>query len=82
MDREMIRYLLVGFVSAWIASITVRGHIMRLRGCLPFVLFGVTGSLAGGYLFHLLKLSPVAAVVAASVGAIGALVFLQVLRNA
>jgi uncharacterized membrane protein YeaQ/YmgE (transglycosylase-associated protein family) len=82
MQRELIRFLLIGFVSGWIASILVRGRIVRLRGCLSFLLFGLIGSLAGGYLFNALGLSDVAAVVAAAVGAIGALVFLQVLRNA
>lgn len=82
MQRELIRYLLIGFVSGWIASILVRGRIVRLRGCFSFIVFGLLGALGGGYLFHALGLSEIAAVVAAAVGAIGALVFLQVLRNA
>jgi uncharacterized membrane protein YeaQ/YmgE (transglycosylase-associated protein family) len=82
MQRELIRFLLIGFVSGWIASIIVRGYIVRLRGCLSFLLFGLAGSLAGGYLFHALGLSDVAAVFAAAAGAIALLLFLQVLRNA
>lgn len=82
MQRELIRFLLIGFVAAWISSIITRGRILRLRGCLVFLVFSVTGALAGGYLFDLLGLSDVASVVAATVGAIGALTFLQMLRNA
>lgn len=82
MQRELIRYLLIGFVSGWIASILVRGRILRMRGCLSFLIFGMLGALGGGYLMHALGLSEVAAVVAAAVGAVGALLFLQVLRNA
>ena len=82
MDRELIRFLLVGFVSGWIASILVRGRIVRARGCLSFLLFGILGSLGGGYLVHALGLSEVIAVVAAGAGAVLFLVFLQVLRNA
>ena len=82
MQRELIRFLLIGFVSGWIASILVRGRIIRLRGCLSFLLFGLMGALAGGYLLNALGGTDVVAVVAATVGAVLALVFLQVLRNA
>lgn len=82
MQAELIRFLLIGFVSGWIASIAVRGRIVRLRGCLTYTVFGVTGALGGGYLFDLLGLSDVASVIAAAIGAAGSLVFLQVLRNA
>ncbi len=82
MDRELIRFLLIGFVSGWIASILVRGRIVRLRGCLSFLLFGVVGSFAGGFLIQALGWSDVVAVVAAAVGAVVFLFFLQVLRNA
>lgn len=82
MDRELIRFLLVGFVSGWIASILVRGRIVRVRGCLSFLIFGVVGSLAGGYLVNAFGLSEVLAVVAAAAGAVLFLLFLQVLRNA
>jgi uncharacterized membrane protein YeaQ/YmgE (transglycosylase-associated protein family) len=80
--REAIRYLLVGMVSAWIASIAVRGRIVRIRGSLPYVVFGISGALAGGYLLQALGASHVAAVVASVAGAIALLVFLQYLRNA
>lgn len=82
MDPELIRFLLIGFVSAWIASIAARGRIARLRGCLPYSVFAVTGALAGGYLVQVIGLSDVASVLAAVVGAIAMLVFLQMLRNA
>jgi uncharacterized membrane protein YeaQ/YmgE (transglycosylase-associated protein family) len=82
MQRELIRFLLVGFVSGWIASILVRGRIIRVRGCLSFLIFGIVGSLAGGYLVNALGWSDVVAVVAAAAGAVLFLVFLQVLRNA
>lgn len=82
MQRELIRYLLIGFVSGWIASILVRGRILRLRGCLSFLVFGILGAVGGGYLSHLFGLSDVLAAIAAAVGAVGALLFLQVLRNA
>jgi uncharacterized membrane protein YeaQ/YmgE (transglycosylase-associated protein family) len=82
MQRELIRFLLVGFVSGWIASILARGRIVRARGCLSFLFFGILGSLAGGYLINALGWSDVVAVVAAAVGAVLFLVFLQVLRNA
>ena len=80
--RESIRFLLVGTVSAWISSIVVRGRIVRLRGCLPYLVFGVTGALAGGYLIRAVGLSDVASVVASAVGAIAFLLFLQFARNA
>lgn len=82
MTREIIRFLLIGIVSAWVASIIVRGRIVRLRGCFTFTLFGITGALAGGYLLQVLGLSDIASVVAAVLGAVGALLFLQMLRNA
>jgi uncharacterized membrane protein YeaQ/YmgE (transglycosylase-associated protein family) len=82
MQRELIRYLLIGFVAGWIANILVRGRILRLRGCLSFLIFGIIGAVGGGYLVHILEWSEVAAVVAAALGAVGALLFLQVLRNA
>jgi uncharacterized membrane protein YeaQ/YmgE (transglycosylase-associated protein family) len=79
---ELIRFLLIGLVSGWIASIAVRGRILRLRGCLTFAVFGLVGALGGGYAFDLLGLSDVASVLAAGIGAAGALLFLQMLRNA
>lgn len=80
--REAIRYLLIGFVAAWISSIIVRGRIVRLRGCLPYVVFGVTGAFAGGYLLGALGLSDLVSVVAATLGSIAFLLFLQYVRNA
>jgi uncharacterized membrane protein YeaQ/YmgE (transglycosylase-associated protein family) len=80
--RDAIRYLLVGLVAAWISSIVVRGRIVRLRGCLPYLVFGISGALGGGYLVHAFGLSEVAAVAAAAAGAIAFLVFLQFARNA
>ncbi len=82
MQRELIRFLLIGLVSAWIASIVVRGRIIRLRGCLPFLVFSFTGALGGGYLLDLIGLSDLASVIAAAAGAIAMLVFMQMLRNA
>lgn len=82
MQPELIRFLLIGFVAGWIASIAVRGRILRVRGCLTYTMFGLIGALGGGYLFDLLGLSDLASVVAAAVGATGSLVFLQMLRNA
>jgi uncharacterized membrane protein YeaQ/YmgE (transglycosylase-associated protein family) len=79
--REVLRFLLIGIVTSWIASILVRGRIVRLRGCFTFVLFGVTGALAGGYALDRIGLSDLSSVVAAAVGAVAMLVFLQVLRN-
>lgn len=82
MSPELIRFLLLGFVAGWISSIVVRGRILRVRGCLPYAVFGITGALAGGYLSRLIGVSDVAQVVTAGAGAIGALVFMQMLRNA
>jgi uncharacterized membrane protein YeaQ/YmgE (transglycosylase-associated protein family) len=80
--RELLRFLLIGVVASWIASIVVRGRIVRLRGCLTYTTFGVTGALAGGYLLDQIGLSDVISVVAAAAGAIAMLVFLQRVRNA
>ena len=82
MQPELIRFVLIGFVAGWIASIAVRGRIIRVRGCMSYMVFGLVGALGGGYLFDLLGLSDLASVIAAVVGATGSLVFLQMLRNA
>ena len=82
MQRELIRFLLIGFVAAWIASIAARGRILRMRGCLAYAIFGLVGAVGGGYLFDMLGLSDLVSVVAAVVGATASLVFLQMLRNA
>ncbi len=81
MDRELIRFILVGFVAGWISAIMVRGRF-RVRGCLTRALVGITGAIIGGYLFSTLGLSGVAAVIAAAIGATLLLVFFQALRNA
>lgn len=80
--RESIRFLLVGVVAAWISSIVVRGRIVRLRGCLPYLVFGVTGALAGGGLLNAIGMSDMASVIASVAGAIAFLLFLQFARNA
>lgn len=80
--RELIRFLLVGVVEAWIASILVRGRIVRLRGCFPFLVFGIAGALGAGYLVGMLGQSSIVAVLAAGFGALVLLVFMQFLRNA
>jgi uncharacterized membrane protein YeaQ/YmgE (transglycosylase-associated protein family) len=77
--RELIRFLLVGFVSGWIASIVVRGRT-RLRGCLSYLVIGIAGALIGGYLFRALGMHDVAQVVSATVGAIVLLVLIRMIR--
>ncbi|MEX0875072.1 MAG: GlsB/YeaQ/YmgE family stress response membrane protein [Actinomycetota bacterium] len=79
--RELIRFLLVGFVSGWIASIVVRGRT-RLRGCLSYLVIGTVGALIGGYLLRTLGMHEVAQVVSATVGAIVLLVLIGIVRNA
>ncbi len=79
--RELIRFLLVGFVAGWIASIVVRGRT-RLRGCLTYLVVGIVGALIGGYIFRALGVHEVARVISATVGAIVFLLLIRVLRNA
>ena len=79
--RELIRFLLVGFVAGWIASILVRGRT-RLRGCLTYLAIGILGAVIGGYLFRALGLHEVAQVISATVGSIVLLVLIRALRNA
>jgi uncharacterized membrane protein YeaQ/YmgE (transglycosylase-associated protein family) len=79
--RELIRFLLVGFVAGWIASIVVRGRT-RLRGCLTYLVVGMAGALIGGYIFRALGVHEVARVISATVGAIVFLLLIRVLRNA
>ncbi len=81
MDRELIRFLIIGFVAGWISAIMVRGRF-RMRGCLTRALVGITGAIAGGYVFGALGVSGVAAVVGATIGAVAFLVLFQALRNA
>lgn len=78
--RELIRFLLVGFVSGWIAAILVRTPV-RLRGCLTHVVVGMLGSVMGGYLFELLGIGGVGSVVAAMVGAVAFLTVVRLLRT-
>lgn len=78
--RELIRFLLVGFVSGWIAAIVVRTSV-RLRGCLTYLVVGMLGSVIGGYLFELLGIGGVGSVVTATIGAIAFLVVVRLLRT-
>lgn len=69
---QLVRFLLVGFTSGWIASILVRGS-MRVRGCFVYILVGMLGSVIGGYLFRFAHVRGpagfIGAVIAATVGA-------------
>lgn len=78
--RELIRFLLVGFVSGWIASIVVRTPV-RMRGCLTYLVVGMLGSVIGGYLFKLVGIGGVGSVVTAVIGAIVLLVLVRLLRT-
>jgi uncharacterized membrane protein YeaQ/YmgE (transglycosylase-associated protein family) len=78
---EIIRFLLVGLVSGWIAAILVRGSV-RTRGCLTYIVIGMVGALIGGYLFRALGISQVGSVLTATAGAILLLVVVRLLRNA
>lgn len=81
---ELIRFLLVGLVSGWIAAILVRGSVrgsVRVRGCLTYMVIGVIGALLAGYLFRALNISEVGSVVTATAGAIIPLVLVRMLRN-
>jgi uncharacterized membrane protein YeaQ/YmgE (transglycosylase-associated protein family) len=80
-DVELIRFLLVGFVSGWIAAILVRGSV-RVRGCLTHIVIGMLGALTGGYVFRSLGISDVGAVLSATAGAIILLVLVRLVRNA
>jgi uncharacterized membrane protein YeaQ/YmgE (transglycosylase-associated protein family) len=80
-DVEVIRFLLVGMVSGWIAAILVRGST-RLRGCVTYVVIGMTGALISGLIFRAVGVSEVARVLTATAGAILLLILVRVLRNA
>jgi uncharacterized membrane protein YeaQ/YmgE (transglycosylase-associated protein family) len=80
MPHEMVRFLLVGFVSGWIVSILARGRI-RARGCFTYTVIGMLGALGGGYLFELLHISEVASVLAAAIGAAVVLSFVRLVRS-
>lgn len=79
--KELIRFLLVGFVLGWTSNILARSQ-GRKGGCLPVVFYGMAGALAGGYLLNLLADSPVLSVVAAALGAITVLRLRHAVRNA
>jgi uncharacterized membrane protein YeaQ/YmgE (transglycosylase-associated protein family) len=78
--HELIRFLLVGLVSGWIAAILVRGSL-RVRGCLTYMVIGMLGAIVGGYVFRALGISQVGSVITATVGAIILLVSVRFLRN-
>lgn len=78
--RELIRFLLVGLVSGWIAAILVRGSV-RARGCLASMVIGMIGAVIGGYLFAALDISRVGSVITATAGAIVLLVLIRMLRT-
>jgi uncharacterized membrane protein YeaQ/YmgE (transglycosylase-associated protein family) len=78
--RELIRFLLVGLVSGWIAAILVRGSV-RTRGCLTYMVIGMIGAVIGGYVFSALDISQVGSVVTATAGAIVLLVLVRMLRT-
>lgn len=78
--RELIRFLLVGFVAGWIASILVRGSL-RVRGCLTYLVVGMIGAVIGGYVFRAVGLTDVAQVFTATAGSVILLVFLRMLRR-
>lgn len=75
--RELIRFLLVGLVSGWIAAILVRGSL-RTRGCLTYMVIGIIGAVVGGVLFSAVGISEVGSVVTATVGAV---ILLAVVRS-
>jgi uncharacterized membrane protein YeaQ/YmgE (transglycosylase-associated protein family) len=81
---DVIRFLLVGFVSGWIAAIIVRGHV-RLRGCVVHTVVGMIGAVIGGWLFRFAGVHGHAAgfvgsVVTATIGAVVLLVMLRLAR--
>lgn len=78
--RELIRFLLVGLVSGWIAAILVRGSV-RTRGCLTYMVIGMIGAVIGGYVFEALDISQVGSVITATAGAIVLLVLIRMLRT-
>lgn len=79
--RELIRFLLVGFVAGWIATILVRGAV-RTRGCLTNMVIGMLGALIGGYVLEMVGIKGVGSVVTATLGAIVFLVLVRLVRAA
>ncbi len=80
-DVELIRFLLVGMVSGWIAAILAR-RSTRLRGCITHVVIGMVGALVGGFVFRAVGVSEVGRVLTAAAGAILLLFVVRMLRNA
>ena len=78
--RELIRFLLVGFVAGWIAAIVVRTP-RRARGCLTNMVVGMLGAVIGGSLLELLGVDGVGPVITATLGAIVLLVLVRQLRR-
>jgi uncharacterized membrane protein YeaQ/YmgE (transglycosylase-associated protein family) len=79
--HQVIRFLLVGLVSGWIACILVRGTL-RTRGCLTYMAVGIAGALIGGQVFRSLGVGPVVAVLTAAAGAIVLLALVGLVRRA
>ena len=82
---QLVRFLLVGFTSGWIASILVRGS-HRVRGCFIYLVVGMIGAVVGGYLFRLAHIRGgagfIGSVVTATIGSMVLLVLLRLVRNA
>ncbi len=51
---EWIYFLIIGGIAGWLAGLLMKG---RGYGVLGNIVVGVVGSILGGYLFSLLKLS-------------------------
>lgn len=79
-DTSLIRFLIVGLVSGWIAAIVVRTPV-RFRGCLTYMVIGMLGAVIGGFLFQAVGLSEVGSLVTATVGAIVLLVLVRLVRQ-
>lgn len=51
---ELIYFLIIGGIAGWLAGLLMKG---RGYGVLGNIVVGIVGSILGGYLFSLLKLS-------------------------
>ncbi len=87
--RELIRFLLVGLMAGWIASIMVRERRRfgpRGARLFSYMIVGMLGAVIGGVLFEQLGWTGgagfVGSVITATVGAGVLLVVLRLLRNA
>jgi uncharacterized membrane protein YeaQ/YmgE (transglycosylase-associated protein family) len=78
--HDLVRFFIIGSVSGWIAAIGVRGRIVP-RGCAPYIVLGLIGAFAGGFLFRTLGLPAVARVLAAALGAVMTLLLGRALRG-